>query len=154
MDLRTELTNRLTSNLKNYFPQALRWAGPLKEDTACDFLKRWPSLSELQKAGSGAIRRFFNGHGARSQEKLEALAEIARAVPLTRDSAVLTAGPMLTLSLVRQIQTLNQSIQEFERKIAELFENHDDHDIFSGQADMSQSCRLAPDFPESPPRLH
>lgn len=131
VDLRTELTNRLTGNLKNYFPQALSWAGPLKEDTACEFLERWPSLSELQKAKRGTIRRFFRGRGAHT-EKLEAkLLEIRKAVPLTRDPAVVSAGSLLTRSLVPPIRSLNQSIQEYERKIAELFQDHGDHDIFN-----------------------
>jgi len=130
VDLRTELTNRLTCNLKNYFPQALGWAGPLKEDTACEFLERWPSLSELQKTGTGKIRRFFRGRGAHA-EKLEAkLIEIPKAVPLTRDTAILSAGSLLTRSLVKQVRPLNQSILEYERRIAEVFEDHGDHDIF------------------------
>ncbi len=131
VDLRTELTNQLTSNLKIYFPQALEWAGPLKEDVACDFLDRWPSLGELQKAGAGTIRRFFRGHGARHVKLESKLAQMTSAQPLTRDSAVLTAGSMLTRSLVRQIRPLNQSIEIFDQKIAELFTGHDDHFIFT-----------------------
>jgi transposase len=132
VDLRTELTNQLTANLKTYYPQALQWAGRLKEDTACDFLERWPSLAELQQAGTGPIRRFFKSHGARRRNLEEQLAQIANAVALTRDPAVSTAGGMLTVSLVQQIRPLNRSIERFDRKIAELFKNHPDHFIFTG----------------------
>src|SRR5215467_6320641 len=34
----TRLTNRLTNQLKNYYPQALEWAGELNSRQACDFL--------------------------------------------------------------------------------------------------------------------
>ena len=34
VDLSAELTNQWTANLKNYFPQALKWVGPLKGKTA------------------------------------------------------------------------------------------------------------------------
>lgn len=132
VDLRTELTNQLTCNLKSYYPQALEWAGPLKDDPACEFLDRWPSLEEVQQAGLGTVRRFFRSQGAR-REKLEAkLAALPGAQPLTRDPAVLTAGSLLTQSLVRQIKPLNQSIELFDRKIAQLFKNHPDHLCFTG----------------------
>ena len=47
---RTRLTNALTQKLKEYFPQALEWAGDLDTVMACDFLTRWPTLEKLQKA--------------------------------------------------------------------------------------------------------
>ena len=70
VDLRAELTNQWTANLKNYFPQALKWAGPLKGKTACDFLNRWPSLQVLQQAKPAMIRRFFKSHRVRGREKV------------------------------------------------------------------------------------
>jgi hypothetical protein len=45
---RTALTNRLTSLLKQSFPQALEWAGELGSARAGAFLVRWPSLAALQ----------------------------------------------------------------------------------------------------------
>jgi len=132
VDLRTELTNQLTANLKNYFPQALGWVSPLKETTACEFLERWPSLQELQKPKTAVIRRFFRSHGARGVERLEEkLVEMRQAQALTKDWAILTAGGMLTQSLARQIGQLNESVELFDRKIEELFKNHGDHIIFS-----------------------
>lgn len=132
VDLRTELTNRLGANLKNYFPQALAWAGLLKETVACDFLDRWPSLQELQKAKPVIIRKFFKDHGARGEEKLEGkIAEIARAQALTKDWAIVTAGSMLSRSLATQIRSLNESVDLFDQKIEELFNNHNDHAIFT-----------------------
>lgn len=132
VDLRTRLTNRLTANLKNYFPQALQWAGPVKSSRACDFLDRWPSLQQLQRSKPATIRRFFQSHRSRGSEKLpQKLAEIAEAQALTNDSAIVTAGSMVTQSLARQIRQLNESIELFDRKIAELFQDHGDHFIFS-----------------------
>ena len=132
VDLRTELSNQLTANLKNYFPQALGWVGPLKETTACEFLERWPSLQELQKPKAAVIRRFFRSHGARGVERLEEkLVEMRQAQALTKDWAILTAGGMLAQSLARQIGQLNESVALFDRKIEELFKNHGDHIIFS-----------------------
>jgi len=132
VDLRTGLTNQLTANLKNYFPQVLEWEGVLRNPTVCEFLDRWPSLQELQRAKPAIVRRFFRSHGARGAEKLEQkLREISQAQALTNDSAIVTVGRMVTQSLVRQVRQLNESIELFDRKIAELFKKHDDHVIFT-----------------------
>jgi len=42
---RVALTNRLTSLLKQYFPQALEWVGDVASVQACDFLTQWPTLT-------------------------------------------------------------------------------------------------------------
>lgn len=132
VDLRTELTNRWTAHLKNYFPQALQWAGPLKGNLACQFLDRWPSLQQLQRAKPATIRRFFQNCGARGSEKLEQkLSQIRQAQALTNDPALMTVGIMVTQSLARQIQQLNESIESFDRKIAEVFKDHDDSILFT-----------------------
>lgn len=132
VDLRTDLGNQLTANLKNYFPQALAWAGPLKSPTACDFLDRWANLEELQRTKPAVVRRFFKSHGARGLERVEQkLMAIPQAQALTKDQAIVTAGSMISRSLARQIRQLNESIDLFDHKIAELFKGHPDHFIFS-----------------------
>jgi transposase len=50
VDGRTRLIERITSLLKNYYAQALEWAGELDHSAACDFLEQWPSLPALQQA--------------------------------------------------------------------------------------------------------
>jgi transposase len=132
VDLRAELTNQWTANLKNYFPQALKWAGPLKGNKACDFLNRWPSLQILQRARPSTIRRFFKSHRGGGSEQLQLqLEEIKQARALTGDTAIVTACSLLTQSLAGQILQLNDSIQRFDAKIEELFNHHPDHFIFS-----------------------
>ena len=132
VDLRADLTNQWTANLKNYFPQALKWVGPLKGKTACDFLNRWPSLEALQRVKPTTIRRFLKSHRVGGSEKLHSkLEEIKQARALTHDAAIVTAASLMTQSLAGQILHLNESIQRFDAKIEELFNHHPDHFIFS-----------------------
>src|SRR5467141_3760609 len=58
-------TNRLTSTLKNYFPQVLQWFP--EKDTAifCDFLSRWPTLKAAQLARRSTLEGFFRPHHVR-----------------------------------------------------------------------------------------
>jgi transposase len=132
VNLRTELTNRWRANLKNYYPQVLDWVRTLHDPTSCDFLQRWSSLQDLQQAKPAQIRRFFRSHGVRGRSRLEEkLLEMSQARALTQDSALVTTGSLLTRSLAKQIRQLNESIRLFDERIAELFENHEDFDIFT-----------------------
>jgi transposase len=128
----TRLTNRLKSTLKQYFPQALEWAGELKSQQAVDFLNRWPTLESVRRAGSSAVERFYRQHGMRSQTKLERLLKSVReARSLTEDRAVVIASKTRTRAIVRQLRVLVKSIAEIDEQIEELFEQHRDHEIFS-----------------------
>ena len=131
VELRTDLTNQWTANLKHYFPQALKWVDPLKGKTACDFLNRWPNLQVLQGAKPSVIRRFFKSHRVGGEKWQSQLEEIQQARVLTHDAAIVTASSLLTQSLAGQILQLNESIQRFDAKIEELFNDHPDPFIFS-----------------------
>src|SRR5713226_9805711 len=86
---RVALTNRLTSLLKQYFPQALDWVGDLASLQGCDFLTQWPTLAAVQRARATTLRQFYRAHNCRKTDVIEArLAAIASARPLTTDTAV------------------------------------------------------------------
>src|SRR6266849_313964 len=59
-------TNRVTSTLKNYFPQVLQWFP--EKDTAifCDFLSRWPTLKAAPLARRSTLEEFFRAHHVRA----------------------------------------------------------------------------------------
>jgi len=60
IDLRTLLSNMLRDALKSYYPQALQLAGQdLFAPLGCQFLLKWPSLGQLQKARTESVRKFY-----------------------------------------------------------------------------------------------
>jgi transposase len=131
VDERTALTNQLTAALKTYFPQALDWFGDLHTARACAFLQRWPLLQQLKQATPSAIGKFYRTQGYRGDDKLEQLlADIKKAQPLTQDSAVLLSCSMKVDVLVKQIPLLTDAIESYDRKIAALFDQHDDSTLF------------------------
>jgi transposase len=128
----TSLSNRLTGLLKLYYPQALGWAGELATRQACEFLKRWPTLSQVQQARATELRQFYVAHGCRKAELIEQrLQEIKLAQPLTRDLAVITASVAMVQATVSQLRAVVVAIAQMEKQIAELFGQHPDHDLFS-----------------------
>src|SRR5262244_956625 len=65
---KVRLTNRLTSTLKNYFPQALQWFQDKDTVIFCDFLSRWPTLKPAQLARRSPLETFFREHHVRSAD--------------------------------------------------------------------------------------
>jgi transposase len=133
VELRKQLTNRMRSSLKQYFPQAVQWTGDeLHSRLSCDFLIKWPTLATVQKASSSTLRRFYYGHHYRQEAGLqERLEQIRTARPLTTDTA-LEAGHAFTVTLLaRQLRELNQSLREFDRELARLMAQHSDAAIFT-----------------------
>ena len=50
VDDTVRITNRLTDALKQYFPQVLDWFRDKNTVVFCDFLTRWPTLKQAQRA--------------------------------------------------------------------------------------------------------
>jgi len=129
---RTRVSNQLTAVLKLYFPQALTLVGErLDTPLACDFLRAWPTLQAVQKAKPATLRKFYYGHGCRSEERIrERLDLIPSAVPITADPALLGAGPLQVQCFVAQLRALHQAIGAYEARLQQLMDQHPDAALF------------------------
>ena len=132
VDARSALINQLQARLKEFFPQALQLLGRnLWTNLACDFLSRWPSLPQLKRARPQTVRDCYRQHHTRRERIEERLALIRQAVPLTQDQAVVESGSRLIQAVVAQIEALNHSIAEYDRRLAELLSTHQDAPVFA-----------------------
>jgi transposase len=129
---RTRLVQQLTAALKEYYPQALLWAGErLSAPLAWDFLDRWPTLAAVKQESSEAVREFYQKHHCRDAEAIQARCQqIGPAQALTGDAAVVEAGALKVAMLVGQLRALLPAIERYEERIAELFGCHADAKIF------------------------
>jgi len=132
VDLRTSHIQALQSSLKEYFPQALEVLnGNVTSRLARDFLKKWPDFVAFQQAKPQTVKRFFYGHNVRSPQAIEKVLNVAeKSAPLTTDVAIVESGARLSLMHAEVIQTLNPLIEEYEKKIARLFDNHPEAVLF------------------------
>jgi transposase len=133
LDLATKTELKLISTLKQYFPLVVNLfaAVGMKSDIALNFLSRWPTLDELQRAKTHTVRSFFYAHNSRSQTLIEKrLQQIADAHNVTDDFALIEPLVVTTKCLVGQLRQFNQVIKEFDHKIKELFKSHPDHFLF------------------------
>jgi transposase len=132
VDEKTAQLNRLTSNLKIYFPQLLDWFAQLDTELVCGLLERWPTLEELQKTSPTTLRTFFHQHHCRNGELIERRIQgVYQARPAIQDQAVIEAKRAMVKVTVQLIRTLREGIVELDAKIAEAAAAHPDFFIFA-----------------------
>lgn len=138
---RVRLTNRITSLLKTYFPQALDWLGDIDSIQACDFLIAWPTLQAVRRVRKDKLRRFYESHNCRNSEVTQGrIAEIAQAHPLTDDPAVLQTLSLAVQAAATQLRSLVEAIARFDHLIAKLFAHHPDHELFESLPGAGPVC--------------
>jgi transposase len=132
VDLRTLLSNMLRDALKSYYPQALTLAGQdLFAPLACQFLLRWPSLRELQRARKETIRKFYYAHNCRRLDVInKRLDAIAQMTPLSHDPALIEPAKVQVMMLARQLLQLAAALKDYDTRIGQLFASHADAAIW------------------------
>ena len=145
LGLATKTELKLISTLKQYFPVVVNLfdAVGMKSDIALNFLSRWQTLHELRRAKTHTVRSFFYAHNSRSQSLIEKrLQQIDEAHEVTDDPALIEPMVLMTKCLVGQLRQFNQTINEFDRKIKEIFKSHPDHFLFESLPGAGE--KLAP----------
>lgn len=128
VDDNTCFTNRLTAQLKIYFPQVLQWFYKPGSPVACDFLTRWATLEAAQKASSRVLRDFFRRHNC--QDADFRIQQIRQALPATADQAVIRSSVLMVQATLRLIGDLRSYISRCEDRIEELSRSHPDFAVF------------------------
>lgn len=133
IDERTRLTNRLTSTLKSYFPQALTLVGhELSAPLACAFLRRFPELAAVQKLRPAALKAFYYRHHVRSEERIaERLALVRQARPLHQDRAVIEPAMLEVAMLVEQLEVQARQLAALDQSLAAAFADHPQAGFFA-----------------------
>jgi transposase len=125
------ITHRLTSTLKNYFPQVLQ--GFLDNDTPIfgDVLSRWPTRKAAQLARRSPLETFFRDHHVRSADVVaQRLHAIKAATPLTTDEGVIAPHALLVQALGNQLRVTLEAIETFDNAIAQRAQSHPDFPLF------------------------
>lgn len=132
VNLRTQLSNSLTTLLKAYYPQAFELVGEdLFSPMACAFLLKWPDLISLKAAKPNTLRVFFYAHNVRRPDAIQKrLDRIASAKALTTDEAIVSVSVLSAGLLARQLQQLAHSLKQFDRQIAQTFADHSEAHLF------------------------
>jgi len=128
---RVNITNRITTTLKNYYPHVLNWFQEKDTQIFCDFIQRWPSLNQAKKARKQTLLDFFNQHNSRYPAVNERrIKEIKQAEHLTQDDAIISPNQLLIKCLVAQLRQLMLAIEQFDHEIKSIYRHHKDRVIF------------------------
>jgi transposase len=131
VDDKKRLVNRLGNTLKQYYPQALAWFEQHDTRLFIDFLMRWPTLTQAQRARQATLEAFFHAHNVRFARVIaDRVQAIHAAMPLTEDPAVITTHQLLTEALIEQLQVILQAIDRFDAQIARLAPTFPDYALF------------------------
>jgi len=128
----TQTTNRITSALKAYFPQALQLFN--KKDTVvfCHFIQQWPTANKARMARRSSLNRFFHQHNVRRANVIEKRIQVIKQLtPLTDDPAIVDAGCLRVQYLVKHLLLLLEARTEYQDRIKRLFATMDDAPVFS-----------------------
>jgi len=121
VDQRAQALQCLKASLKLYFPLALELFEDLSTSLANVFIRRWPTLEQLQRVRPATLRAFFHRHGSRSKKLIEQRINlIAAATALTKDPGVIEPQSLRVKCLLEQIATLSCIIGSYEQRIQEL----------------------------------
>lgn len=131
VDDKTRYLNRLIAQLKMFFPQVLDWFSTVDTVVVGQLLQKWPTLDELQRASARKVAGFLRKHRIPDSRIADLQQLIKKSVVAIKDTAVLESSVLIVRRIVRQMQTLRESIAEHDKKIAELAEAHPDYSIFS-----------------------
>jgi len=131
VDDRTRITNRMTHQLKAYFPQALSWFRDKDTEVFAAFLERFPTLQAAQRAKRTTLETFFRRHNVRYETTIQRRIEaIAAEQPLTSDPAAIEPASLHVQILIPQLRALSAAVARFDKEIATLCSRLPDFSLF------------------------
>ena len=143
IEQRTALINELRQALHEYYPAALAsfedWTNP----SSWAFVIQFPTPQALEAAGRRRWEKFLHTHRLwRSQTVEERLSLWGKATAFCGNSGAVSAKSLLAISLSRLLQTLETQLAAYRGRIAAIFAQHPDHDLFGSLPGAGE--KLAP----------
>ena len=128
---KVDFSNKITSTLKNYYPQVLEWFQDKDTVIFCDFISRWPSLQSAKKARKTTLQKFFNEHNSRYPDVNDKrIKEIKSSAALTNDPGVIEPNKLLVELLIKHLRLLISDIEKLDRDIQKIYRSLPDREIF------------------------
>jgi transposase len=144
IEQRTALVNRLQEALHEYYPTALAafddWTCP----GAWAFVIAFPTPQDLVQAGKRKWEKFLHTHKLYRPQtvpwRLELFAQATAFV--NPNPAVTRAKSFLAMALAKQLRLVENQLNDYRRRITQLFSEHPDHDVFGSLPGAAE--KLAP----------
>ena len=128
---RTALINQLRQALHEYYPAALEAFGDWKTLSAWAFVERFPTAAKLTKAGKTKWDKFLHAHKLyRPQTYAARLSAFQQAGEWKAGEPIVQAKSLYALSKCKQLRVLQKQLDQYRKRIEQLFETHPDCALF------------------------
>jgi transposase len=129
---RTALVNALRTALVEYYPAALEAFDDWTTEASWQFVVQFPTPQDLVRRGQRKWENFLHAHKLYRPQTAPGRLEIfGRAADFANPCAAVTrARSLLAVALAKQLLTLEALLEEYRRRIVELFGRHPHHDLF------------------------
>ena len=144
IQLKTRLINQIRACLKEYYPVALELFSDIDIAVTVAFLLKYPTPGRISV---NKIEKFLSQHrypGA--VKKAKEIHEKLAAPQMFTEEFTVRAKSRLLITLVEQLKSLRLQLDEYQKEISRLFNQHPDSDIFKslpGSGDKSGPRLLA-----------
>ena len=128
---KTKMLNQLTTQLKSYYPIALRLFSRLDHKITLAFLERYPTPEKAAAASLEDLRKFFQKQGYSQQWKVTFIYESLQQPSLRAPKELEEVHQTIVLSLVPVIRSLRDEIEKLANEIGKEFKRNPAHEIFS-----------------------
>ena len=131
IEQRTALANQLQQTVLEYYPAALAAFDDWTQSYAWQFIVQFPTPDALVKAGPRRWEKFLHVHKLwRPETAQKRLAIFAQAAQFKASEPIIQAKSQLALALCQLLRVLAQQLELYRQRIAALFEQHPDHQLF------------------------
>jgi transposase len=131
IEQRTALANQLQQTILEYYPAALAAFDDWTQSHAWQFIVQFPTPDALVKAGPRRWEKFLHVHKLwRPETAQKRLAIFAQAAQFKASEPIIQAKSQLALALCQLLRVLAQQLDLYRQRIAALFEQHPDHQLF------------------------
>ena len=145
IEQRTALINQLRAALCEYYPAALDAFDDWTGEGPWRFVIAFPTPGELVGAGKRKWEKFLHAHKLyRPQTAQRRLAAFADATKFANPNpAVTRAKSLLAVTTAKQLCLLQSQLNEYRRRIMDLFHDHPDHGCFGSLPGTGGEARAA-----------
>lgn len=132
VDESTRLKLQLQALLKTFFPLLLTF-GDVASDLVLEVLRRWADPRQFRRVHPQTLKKLFQKHGMRNEERLEERIQAIRKTPLlTRDAPLIESLVFRVTALAGQLKPVLEQIAALEQALDKAMRAHPDAALFQG----------------------
>jgi len=131
IETKTQISNMITSCLKEYYPLPLKLFSKLDQDLTIAFLEKYPTPQKADQLSKSNLDTFLKKQHYNRPSKLDELYATIQTENFLVDEITARAKSRLMNALLIQLQEIRKQLKLYEQEITRLFEEHPDHDIFN-----------------------